>query len=219
MNWQRKQQDKCNLTGGKIHNMKKIHEIKDKILIKGVLENTEFGTLALCFENKPYSLPLNFVEFNNDIYFHGAKKGKKIDYIKENSFASFSAVESISFLPSYFSTADENASPATHMYKSVIIDGIIEIVEDYDVKSLALSALMEKYQKEGGYKPLNDEIYKKIINATGLYKLTPIETSAKFYLGQNFNEKRFQRVCEHLKQRGEKEDLATLKILEEFRGS
>ena len=50
--------------------MKKIHEIKDKILIKSVLENVEFGTLALCVENKPYSLPLNFVEFENDIYFH-----------------------------------------------------------------------------------------------------------------------------------------------------
>jgi nitroimidazol reductase NimA-like FMN-containing flavoprotein (pyridoxamine 5'-phosphate oxidase superfamily) len=197
--------------------MKKMHEIKDEILIQGVLENAEFGTLALCVENRPYSLPLNFVEFNKNIYFHGTKKGKKIDIMKENSFASFSAVENISFLPSYFSTADENGSPATHMYKSVIIDGTIEIVEDYDAKVLALSALMQKYQKEGGYKPLNDELYKKIISATGLYKLIPNETSAKFYLGQNFNEKRFQRVAEQLVKRGTKEDLATLKTLEEFR--
>ncbi|APW65388.1 MULTISPECIES: pyridoxamine 5'-phosphate oxidase family protein [Arcobacteraceae] len=197
--------------------MKKIHEIKDKILINGVLEKVEFGTLALCFENKPYSLPLNFVQFKNDIYFHGTKKGKKIDMIKENSNASFSVVENISFLPSYFSTADENASPATHMYKSVIIDGIIEIVEDYELKKSALSALMEKYQKEGGYKTLDDEMYEKIINATGVYRLINKEISAKFYLGQNFNEQRFKRVSEHLKQRGRKEDLATLKILEEFR--
>ena len=197
--------------------MKKIHEIKDEVLIKGVLENAEFGTLALCVENRPYSLPLNFVEFNNDIYFHGSKKGKKIDMIKENTNASFSAVENISFLPSYFSNADENASPATHMYKSVIIDGSIEIVENYEVKALALSALMKKYQNEGGYKPLDNDMYKKIINATGLYKLKPREKSAKFYLGQNFNEQRFQRVAEHLQQRGTKQDLATLKILEEFR--
>lgn len=197
--------------------MKKIHEIKDKILIKSVLENVEFGTLALCVENKPYSLPLNFVQFENDIYFHGTKKGKKIDMIKENSNASFSVVENISFLPSYFSTADENASPATHIYKSVIIDGHIEIVEDYELKKLALSALMQKYQKEGGYKTLDDEMYQKIINATGVYKLLNKETSAKFYLGQHFNEQRFSRVSEHLKQRGTKEDLSTLKILEEFR--
>ncbi|MGB1227130.1 MAG: pyridoxamine 5'-phosphate oxidase family protein [Poseidonibacter sp.] len=197
--------------------MKKIHEITDEILINGVLENAEFGTLALCVENKPYSLPLNFVQFENDIYFHGAKKGKKIDMIKENSNASFSAVENISFLPSYFSTADENASPATHMYKSVIIDGVIEIVEDYEQKKLALSALMEKYQKEGGYKALDDGMYQKIINATGVYRLINQQRSAKFYLGQNFNEQRFKRVSEHLIQRGRKEDLATLKVLEEFR--
>lgn len=197
--------------------MKKIHEITDEILINGVLENVEFGTLALCVENKPYSLPLNFVQFENDIYFHGAKKGKKIDMIKENSSASFSAVENISFLPSYFSTADENASPATHMYKSIIIDGVIEIVEDYEQKKLALSALMEKYQKEGGYKALDDGMYQKIINATGVYRLLNQQRSAKFYLGQNFNEQRFKRVSEHLIQRGRKEDLATLKVLEEFR--
>ena len=197
--------------------MKKIHEITDEILINGVLENAEFGTLALCVENKPYSLPLNFVQFENDIYFHGAKKGKKIDMIKENSNASFSAVENISFLPSYFSTADENASPATHMYKSIIIDGVIEIVEDYEQKKLALSALMEKYQKEGGYKALDDGMYQKIINATGVYRLLNQQRSAKFYLGQNFNEQRFKRVSEHLIQRGRKEDLATLKVLEEFR--
>lgn len=189
--------------------MKKIHEITDEILINGVLENAEFGTLALCVENKPYSLPLNFVQFENDIYFHGAKKGKKIDMIKESSNASFSAVENISFLPSYFSTSDENASPATHMYKSVIIDGVIEIVEDYEQKKLALSALMEKYQKEGGYKALDDGMYQKIINATGVYRLLNQQRSAKFYLGQNFNKQRFKRV--------RKEDLATLKVLEEFR--
>jgi len=197
--------------------MKKMHEIKDELLISSVLENAEFGTFAFCSKNIPYSLPLNFVEYKNDIYFHGTKKGKKIDFINENANASFSAVDNISFLPSYFSTDTKSASPATHMYKSVIIDGIIEVVDDYELKAKALTALMQKYQKEGGYKSLDDEMYKKIINATGLYKLIPNNTSAKFYLGQNFNDERFQRVIEHLKQRGSKADLATIKVLEEFR--
>lgn len=197
--------------------MKRIHDIKDKNLISEILEKAEFGSLALCFENKPYSLPLNFVEFKNEIFFHGAKEGKKIEMIRNNNFASFSVVESISFLPSYFSTEDENAAPATHMYKSILIDGHIEFVEDYDNKAAALSALMKKYQKEGGYKPLDNEMYTKIINATCLYKLVPNETSAKFYLGQNFNEERFQRVAAHLKERNNPKDLATLKLIEEFR--
>lgn len=197
--------------------MKRVNKIEDKELIEELFEEVEYGTLALCANNKPYSLPINFVKVNNEIFFHGAKKGKKIDIINENSNASFSVVDPISFLPSYFSTDDGNASPATHMYKSVLCDGNIEFVEDYDEKINALAALMMKYQKEGGYKSLDNDMYKKIVNATCIYKLKYEEISAKFYLGQHFNEKRFQRVCEHLKQRGTKKDLKTLKLIESFR--
>ena len=197
--------------------MRKVYEIKDESLIENILEDVEYGTLAICSDNKPYSLPLNFVSINKEIFFHGAKKGKKIDIIKNNNNASFSVVDSYSQLPSYFSTDTGNASPATHMFKSVIIDGEIEFVEDYEVKATALSFLMKKYQKEGGYKPLNDAIYKKIINATCLYKLAPNEITAKFHLGQDYNEERFNRVSEHLKQRGTSKDLKTLALIQEFR--
>lgn len=197
--------------------MRKVYEIKDESLIENILGNIEFGTLALCSNDKPYSLPLNFVQIEKEIFFHGAKKGKKIDIIKCNCNASFSVVESYSLLPSYFSTDTGNASPATHMFKSVIIDGAIEFVEDYEQKANALEFLMQKYQKEGGYKPLSDESYKKIINATCLYKLVPSKTSAKFHLGQDYNEERFKRVCKHLKQRGTQKDLKTLEVLNQYR--
>lgn len=58
---------------------------------------------------------------------------------------------------------------------------------------------------------------KKIVNATCIYKLVCKDISAKFYLGQHFNEKRFNRVKEYLSNRGTKNDLKTLKLLEEFR--
>jgi len=197
--------------------MRKVYEIKDKDLINDILVNAEYGTLALSLDNKPYSLPLNFVEIEGEIFVHGAQKGKKIEIMKTNSYASFSVVESYSLLPSYFSTDDGRASPATHMFKSVILDGQIEFVEDYVQKANALELLMQKYQKEGGYKPLNDAIYKKIINATCLYKLDPQEVSAKFHLGQDYNEERFKRVKEHLLQRGTQKDLDTLKLMESLR--
>lgn len=196
--------------------MKKVYEIKDKKLIDDILEESEFGTLAICVDNKPYSLPLNYVQVGDEIFFHGAKKGKKIDIMKENCSASFSVVDSYSVLPSYFSTDDGRASPATHMFKSLILDGKIEFIDSFEQKVVALEALMKKYQKEGGYKPLNDEIHKKIVGATAVYKLVPNSISAKFHFGQNWDEKRFKKVCEHLKQRGTKKDSKTLELLEEF---
>jgi nitroimidazol reductase NimA-like FMN-containing flavoprotein (pyridoxamine 5'-phosphate oxidase superfamily) len=197
--------------------MKKVYEIKDKNLIQDILVNAEFGTLAICLENKPYSLPINYVEIDGEIFMHGAKKGKKIDIMENNKNASFSVVESHSLLPSYFSTDEGRASPATHMFKSIIIDGKIEFIENYEEKANALELLMQKYQKEGGYKPLNESIYKKIINATCIYKIVPEQTSAKFHMGQDYNDERFERVCTHLKERGTTRDLATLKLMKSLR--
>mgnify|MGYP000291148048 CR=1 FL=1 len=197
--------------------MKKSVTVTDKNIIKEILDTAEFGTLALCVDNKPYSLPINFVPLNDEIFFHGAHKGKKMDIMKENSFASFSVVESLSLLPSYFSTNKGDACPATHLFKSVVIDGTMKIVEDYDEKAQALQALMEKLQKEGQHIPMSDKMYEKAINATALFKLIPSQTTCKSKVGQGFNQERYERVCEHLTQRGTKKDMDTLKLINEYR--
>ena len=196
--------------------MKKIFEIKDKQLIEEILDNAEYGTLALCVDNKPYSVPINFVTYNNELYFHGAKKGKKIDMIKQNSYASFSVVEDLSLLPSYFSSDKGDACPATQLFQSVIIDGTIAFIDTYDEKAQALQALMEKLQKEGKYIPLDHAMYEKAINATSIYKLIPQEIKAKFKLGQHFNKERYNRVCTHLQARASKKDLKTLKLIKRY---
>ncbi len=150
--------------------MKKAFEITDEKIISEILDTAQFGTLALCVENKPYSVPINFVECEGEVFFHGAKKGRKIDIMKQNANASFSVVEDYSLLPSYFSSDKGDACPATHMFKSIIIDGTIEFIEEYDKKVKAMGALMQKLQKEGKYIPLNHEMYKKALNATVVYK-------------------------------------------------
>lgn len=52
-------------------------EIKNKEIIDDILNSSEYATLALSCDNKPYSVPVNFVHDGNVVYFHGAKKGKK----------------------------------------------------------------------------------------------------------------------------------------------
>lgn len=193
--------------------MKKAFDIVNTDIVNDLIKNNEYGTLALCIDNKPYSVPINYVEFNGNIYFHGSKKGKKVQMIKKNSFASFSIIDAYSLLPSYFSTSDGRASPATHLYKSVIIDGSIEFVEDFDEKTKGFEALMQKYQKEGKYIPLANKIYEKIVKTTAMYKLIPKQRSAKFKFGQNYNKERYQRVIEHLEKRATKKDLQTLELM------
>ena len=105
--------------------------ITDKTIIKQVFHDVEYGILALCSENGiPYSVPLNFVEYRGIIYFHGAKKGRKMEMIHKHPIASFSIVDAYSVLPSYFSSKDGTACPATQFFKSVTIEGKIELVDD-----------------------------------------------------------------------------------------
>jgi hypothetical protein len=189
-------------------------EIKDKKMIDEILNSIEYGTLALCSDNKPYSVPVNFVYDENIIYFHGAKKGKTKDYIKENNLASLSVVEPYSVIQSYFSSEGGLACPATYFYKSVSCDGKIEFVMDYDEKVKALRLLMQKLQPEGKYLPLDNEVYQKHINVTEVFKLNIDELNGKLKLGQHLPKERFDMIIEYLNNRGYEIDKKTIEQMQ-----
>jgi nitroimidazol reductase NimA-like FMN-containing flavoprotein (pyridoxamine 5'-phosphate oxidase superfamily) len=178
-----------------------------------LLDKVEFGTLALSKDDKPYSLPINFARIDKLLYFHGSKKGRKIDILLHNSFASFSALKAYSLIDSDFSSRDGLACPATQFFKSIIIDGVIEFVDDYDEKVSALSALMSKLQPKGGYKPLNDELYKKRIDATTIYKLIPDEIQEKCKFGQHLSKERFDMIIKSLENRSDLIDRETIAMM------
>jgi nitroimidazol reductase NimA-like FMN-containing flavoprotein (pyridoxamine 5'-phosphate oxidase superfamily) len=198
--------------------LKQVFEITDKEIINQVLDKAEYGTLALCYDNRPYSLPINFVRIENILYFHGSLKGKKIEILNANPYVSFSVVEAYSMIQSYFSSKDNLACSATQFFKSVIIDGEVEFVKNYDEKVLALSKLMEKLQPEGRYKDLSDNDYQKVINATAIFKLESKNLKAKFKFGQNLNKDRFEMIIKYLEDRGQEVDMATIKLMKSFKG-
>jgi len=196
--------------------MKSQFEIKDKKIIEHILNTIEYGTLALCSDNKPYSVPINFAYKDETIYFHGSKKGRKMEFIKNNSFASFSVVEPFSMVQSYFSSKDNLACPATHFFRSLSCDGNISIIEDYQKKAKILTLLMQKLQPEGHYKPLDDEVYKKMIDATEVFKLDIKQLKAKAKLGQHLPEQRFNMILTHLETRGSEIDKLTIKQMKSY---
>jgi len=189
--------------------MKPQFEIKDKNIINDVLSNVEYGTLALCKDNIPYCVPVNFSHIGDIIYFHGSQNSKKAEIISQNSSCSFSVVKPYSMIQSYFSSKEGLACPATHFFKSVHIQGNIEIVTGYDEKVQALESLMQKLQKEGAYRPMSDEIYQKTMNITQVFKIIPTEIRGKIKLGQHLPKERFEMILEHLNSRGNEIDKVT----------
>lgn len=51
------------------------------------------GRLGLCVEGEPYVVPVAYGYSDGAIYFHGAKKGKKIDFIEKNDRVCFEVDE------------------------------------------------------------------------------------------------------------------------------
>ncbi len=197
--------------------MKQIFEMTDPSQIEAVLQAESYGTLALSHDDKSYSLPINFVYHKEVFYFHGAKSGRKIRILQANPAASFSVIQAHALIPSFFSSDEQLACPATHFFKSVIAEGKVSFVEDYDEKVAALTALMQKLQPEGGYKPLHEAVYRKMIDATCVWKLVPHQIHGKWKFGQHLPEERFEKIVKHLQARGEKVDKKSVAEMQALR--
>ncbi len=91
----------------------------------------------------PYGMPMNhyYCEDDGKIYFHGGKKGHKIDAISRHHKASFCV----------YDNGFRNPGEWALNIRSVIVFGRIEIVEDMD-KVIRISRLLS-------YKFTNDEAY------------------------------------------------------------
>lgn len=89
----------------------------------------------------PYVVPMNFGYSAGYIYLHSSKKGRKIEILKSNPTVSLS-----------FSTDhqirwqnEEVACSYSMKYRSVLVFGTVEFIEDMDAKRYALSKIMEQY--------------------------------------------------------------------------
>lgn len=197
---------------------KQIFKIEDENIIEETLQKSEYGTLALCTNNQPYSLPVNFVYLKGDIYFHGGMKGKKIDILKQNANVSFSVVESFSMIQSYFRVDDGYACPATQFFKSIIFDGIAVFVDNLDEKATVLEGLMQKLQSEGHYTKIqNNAMYAKMLKVTSIVKIQTKSRSAKFKFGQNLSQEQFEKVIQNLDRRDGIKDKQTVQEMKEYR--
>lgn len=185
--------------------------------MQSIIDGANYATLALCANDIPYSLPVNFVYLNESFYFHGSKKGKKIEILNKNRNGSLSIVVEGSLIPSYFSSNSKMACPATQFFSSIIADGVIEFVSCYEEKCNALNALMQKLQPQGGYIDLKEQVYKNAIDATSVYKLIVKNLTVKNKYGQKLPLDRVKMIIDNLQKRDKSIDRFTIDKIKEFR--
>lgn len=171
----------------------------------------------LTSDGYPRVVPVNFVAKGQIIYIHGAVAGEKYEAIKANPRVTFSVDIPYSVIPSYW-ISGENARGATMLYKSILIKGKAQSVENNQEKCAALQSLMEKYQPEGRFLPIDPDQpeYENMLKITAVYRINPEKITVK----NNFPSQKTRdfkaNLIKNLRERGEKIDLKTAKELEKL---
>jgi nitroimidazol reductase NimA-like FMN-containing flavoprotein (pyridoxamine 5'-phosphate oxidase superfamily) len=194
-------------------------EVTDRQELGTVLGAIEWGTLALITpQGTPLQVPLNFVQLEGQLYFHGAPAGEKVATLKQNSAASFLVVDAHALLPSTFFDP-ENACPATQFFKSVLVKGKVRLVEDLGEKARALQALMTKLQPAGGYDPISAENprYQAALRGVAVIALSMETVTGKWKLGQNLSQALANQIMDQLENRRGPEDRRTANAVEQYR--
>ena len=188
---------------------KLIIKSKDKI-IEFLSEESTGRISSIDKEGFPQIIPMNFVFLDNSFYMHSHVRGEKIENIKRNSKVGFEVDRNLEFLPSYFSDPDD-ASLADTLYISVVIKGEAILVEDKKEKVLALNGLMKKYQPEGQYTPMREDM--DVLDATAVIKVTSKEMNGKYKIGQNMSKEEKIELATKILDKNSKTAKETVKIM------
>jgi hypothetical protein len=125
--------------------MTKCKQILSKKDMQKVMERGSHGVMACIGDNDyPYAVPLNYIYYNDKIYFHSAKTGYKLDSIIKNPKVSFAVVDEDKIVSEEY----------TSYFRSVIAYGKVRIVESQEWYE-AFGAFVEKYS---GNRPKEEKV-------------------------------------------------------------
>jgi len=111
-------------------------EIEDKSLLKKILGSAHYVTLAMSLNDQPYlvSLSQGYDGERNCIYFHCAREGKKLDYMKSNNKVWGQALLDYGY----------SQGNCTHLFASVHFSGRVTFLEDLEEKRRAMMHMMRQ---------------------------------------------------------------------------
>ncbi|WP_290770894.1 pyridoxamine 5'-phosphate oxidase family protein [Anaerofustis sp.] len=101
-----------------------------------VIDNASFATISMIDNNGlAYGIPVSVVRENNNLYFHCAFEGKKIESIRNNNKVCLSFVNKAKPIPKDYSLE----------FESAVVFGRAYEVKDKDEKIHALNLICKKY--------------------------------------------------------------------------
>ncbi len=165
-------------------------------------------------EGAPVLRALDAAVLDDGVYFHGAFAGEKARCVGRPAVVS--AEELVAHVPSWM-VDPRWACPASTLYRSVQVHGVLSEVSDPAIKARVLSTLMERWQPEGRYEPIDPEHphYRGQLQGTLVLRVGLDRVDGKEKLLQNRTPEEVARVIQGLWQRGQPGDAAAIEAIRE----
>jgi uncharacterized protein len=133
-----------------------------------LLKRGEYGILSTSDKkNRPYGIPVNYVVMEDNIFFHCATEGQKLENITANKGVSFCVVGKTELIPEKFSTR----------YESVVVSGDADVIKDKVLKKNALRAIVAKYAPN--HIAAGDAYIDRLMNQTSVVRVAIMTIAGK----------------------------------------
>ena len=182
-------------------------EVTDPVKIEAVLSASNIGRMATFgADGYPYITPVNFVFYEEAIFFHCAPKGEKLDNLAANPMVCFEVDIPLAYMDSGFTNA--TGCNVHQLYHCVIIRGKAAMVDDVDLKTRSLNALMAKHEPGWDLNSITPDL--PLFKACEVVRIEIDNISAKSDLVQKMPPEEQARLANYLKNRDLPGDLATI---------
>ena len=115
--------------------------IEDRVEIDKIIKACKTCYVAMADNNMPYVLPMNFGWVDNTIILHSAQHGRMWETLKKNPKVCINWT-----LGEELAWQDEHVGCSYRVKsKTVLVEGTVEFIDDYDEKERLMKATMAQY--------------------------------------------------------------------------
>ena len=133
-----------------------------------LVDQVQFAVLSLVDEaGRPYGVPLDYVRRGMAIYFHGAREGRKVRAMQQNPWGCAVIIGENEIIPEKLG----------RHYKTVIVEGKIELIDDPDEKRRVMTWVVER--KSPDYMDRGQKVIEKMLDRVLVYKMNMEVVSGK----------------------------------------
>lgn len=186
-------------------------EVTDPKIIQRILDSTSIGRLATVGrDGYPYITPVNFVRLKENLYFHCAPKGEKLDNLVRDARVCFEVDVPLAYFDIGFDPA-RSVCQLHQLYHCVILRGSAAVVEDEALRTEALNALVRKHEPDRDPPPVTPDMAG--FKACRVIEIRPRSITAKSDLLQKAPEDLRKRFAAYLLERNQPGDRQTVQAM------